>query len=218
MLELCWVERGAFSCIDSLEPDLNQRPMDVWQIQLQSTALPTELSRDVYCCRQQSHARCHRELSKSDLDFWMVHFQFSPTIHYPGDVAQMVERSLSMWEVGGSIPPVSKCFCSIFHPLTFWGISKKTGQLIWSKSRLRIRVKRNYWSRHKIDCIVRESNPGRPRGRRAFYHWTNDALLLLAVCSPDAYLTKLSSNKKIFAVGRIRTYARRAELISSQSP
>ena len=23
--------------------------------------------------------------------------------------------------------------------------------------------------------IVRESNPGRPRGRRAFYHWTNDA-------------------------------------------
>jgi hypothetical protein len=28
-------------------------------------------------------------------------------------------------------------------------------------------------------CIVRESNPGRPRGRRAFYHWTNDAFLLL---------------------------------------
>ena len=29
----------------------------------------------------------------------------------------------------------------------------------------------------KIFCIVRESNPGRPRGRRAFYHWTNDAFL-----------------------------------------
>ena len=27
-------------------------------------------------------------------------------------------------------------------------------------------------------CIVRESNPGRPRGRRAFYHWTNDAKIL----------------------------------------
>ena len=27
-------------------------------------------------------------------------------------------------------------------------------------------------------CIVRESNPGRPRGRRAFYHWTNDARLV----------------------------------------
>ena len=26
---------------------------------------------------------------------------------HTGDVAQMVERSLSMWEVGGSIPPVS---------------------------------------------------------------------------------------------------------------
>ena len=24
-------------------------------------------------------------------------------------------------------------------------------------------------------CIGRESNPGRPRGRRAFYHWTTDA-------------------------------------------
>lgn len=25
------------------------------------------------------------------------------------------------------------------------------------------------------DCIGRESNPGRPRGRRVFYHWTTDA-------------------------------------------
>ena len=30
----------------------------------------------------------------------------------------------------------------------------------------------------KADCIVRESNPGRPRGRRAFYHWTNDAVMM----------------------------------------
>ena len=30
----------------------------------------------------------------------------------------------------------------------------------------------------KIICIVRESNPGRPRGRRAFYHWTNVACML----------------------------------------
>lgn len=27
-------------------------------------------------------------------------------------------------------------------------------------------------------CNVRESNPGRPRGRRAFYHWTNVAGML----------------------------------------
>ena len=26
-------------------------------------------------------------------------------------------------------------------------------------------------------CIGRESNPGRPRGRRAFYHWTTDAYI-----------------------------------------
>ncbi len=31
----------------------------------------------------------------------------------------------------------------------------------------------------KKGCIVRESNPGRPRGRRAFYHWTNDASMLM---------------------------------------
>ena len=27
----------------------------------------------------------------------------------------------------------------------------------------------------KIFCIVGESNPGLPRGRREFYHWTNNA-------------------------------------------
>ena len=31
-------------------------------------------------------------------------------------------------------------------------------------------------------CIGRESNPGRPRGRRAFYHWTTDA-----PCKPPWY-------------------------------
>ena len=37
------------------------------------------------------------------------------------------------------------------------------------------------WFILKCNCIVRESNPGRPRGRRAFYHWTNDAWLLTIV-------------------------------------
>ena len=32
---------------------------------------------------------------------------------HSGELAQMVERSLSMWEVGGSIPPFSKTFESI---------------------------------------------------------------------------------------------------------
>ena len=30
-----------------------------------------------------------------------------------GELAQMVERSLSMWEVGGSIPPFSNLFCRV---------------------------------------------------------------------------------------------------------
>ena len=43
-----------------------------------------------------------------------------------------------------------------------------------------------YWN-----CIVRESNPGRPRGRRAFYHWTNDAsrlqMVLMMLCLSFCY-------------------------------
>ena len=75
----------------------------------------------------------------------------------------MVERSLSMWEVGGSIPPVSKTFSS----LLFTNIACNHA---WVGSMWLL----NYYQRKKV-CIVRESNPGRPRGRRAFYHWTNDA-------------------------------------------
>ena len=54
----------------------------------------------------------------------------------------MVERSLSMREVPGSIPGASINFSSTL-------ISPYLGKKV---------------------CIVRESNPGRPRGRRAFYH------------------------------------------------
>ena len=66
-----------------------------------------------------------------------------------GGVAQMVERSLSMREVPGSIPGASKFFLTIRHRLL-------VGKLLQKNK--------------KIVCIVRESNPGRPRGRRAFYH------------------------------------------------
>ena len=31
--------------------------------------------------------------------------------------------------------------------------------------------------KQKKMCIGRESNPGRPRGRWAFYHWTTDAYI-----------------------------------------
>ena len=66
-----------------------------------------------------------------------------------GGVAQMVERSLSMREVPGSIPGASKFFLTTRHSLPI-------GNLLQNNK--------------KIVCIVRESNPGRPRGRRAFYH------------------------------------------------
>ena len=154
--------------------------MDVWQLQLQSTALPTELSRVVYCCRRQVHTKCHRELSQDDLEFRMANSQFSATTDCPGDVAQMVERSLSMWEVGGSIPPVSKSFC-LFLVCNCWRWT--TRLFSWFDQKQKTRTS---WWVCKIDCIVRESNPGRPRGRRAFYHWTNDALLLIEGYSPKS--------------------------------
>ena len=64
--------------------------------QLQSTALPTELSRVVYRCRRQVQIKCQRELSQNDLEFWKANSQSIATANCPGDVAQMVERSLSM--------------------------------------------------------------------------------------------------------------------------
>ena len=36
----------------------------------------------------------------------------------------------------------------------------------------------NHYTMESNICIGRESNPGRPRGRRAFYHWTTDASCL----------------------------------------
>ena len=93
----------------------------------------------------------------------------------------MVERSLSMREVPGSIPGAS---------IHFWLL---VGRDIQNKAMSRLFSKRTFldlvteaklWT-HKwmnefknMACIVRELNPGRPRGRRPFYHWTNDACLL----------------------------------------
>ena len=36
----------------------------------------------------------------------------------------------------------------------------------------------DFIGRYKTECIVGESNPGLPRGRREFYHWTNNACCL----------------------------------------
>ena len=131
---------------------------DLWMsdnVLLQSTALPTELSKEIW-----------NKMNLWSSSFWLSVFVLEnlftllPTwksfynigLHrHGGGVAQMVERSLSMREVPGSIPGASKSF------------------LISGFSRLSSKIK---------TCIVRESNPGRPRGRRAFYHWTNDALCI----------------------------------------
>ena len=84
-----------------------------------------------------------------------------------GGVAQMVERSLSMREVPGSIPGASNT--DFFSLTLFFG-----GQApIAHQEREREREREGGWelvSNGKKRCIVRESNPGRPRGRRAFYH------------------------------------------------
>ena len=84
-----------------------------------------------------------------------------------GELAQMVERSLSMWEVGGSIPPFSKLF------LVFSWEGRKCRKLLLQDMGTWVILFEEHLT--KNGCIVRESNPGRPRGRRAFYHWTNDA-------------------------------------------
>ena len=81
---------------------------------------------------------------------------------HTGGVAQMVERSLSMREVPGSIPGASKelFFVSFF---------------CFSNFKMFIEIKVFLQVTHSLPlktkgCIVLESNPGRPRGRRAFYH------------------------------------------------
>ena len=78
-----------------------------------------------------------------------------------GGVAQMVERSLSMREVPGSIPGASTIFYPSFHMLAG---KLSIAKLLWGAQAAVL------FSDRKRVCIVRESNPGRPRGRRAFYH------------------------------------------------
>ena len=72
----------------------------------------------------------------------------------------MVERSLSMREVPGSIPGASKIFTVSSFEIksqTTYNVEIKT--IFLTLSILKQKA-----------CNVRESNPGRPRGRRAFYH------------------------------------------------
>ena len=76
-------------------------------------------------------------------------------------------------------------------------------------------LKRSITSNNKIYlkcfCIVRESNPGRPRGRRAFYHWTNDALMkILGDCLTinDNFIKQIS----IFTLAQVFKLQQRTNL------
>ena len=74
-------------------------------------------------------------LSVGDLETWWYILASFMQLFTIGDVAQMVERSLSMWGVGGSIPPVSKIFKNYFGTsarvwmLQMW--QRKNLVLVW---------------------------------------------------------------------------------------
>ena len=99
---------------NSFEPDLNQRPMDFWQCTTTVHRSTNWAIEGVIVVRLQN---------KEGSSYWLwdnCYLAVTVTLCnwnieiVRGDVAQMVERSLSMWEVGGSIPPVSKNFSLFF--------------------------------------------------------------------------------------------------------
>ena len=51
-------------------------------------------------------------------------------------------------------------------------------------------------------CIGRESNPGRPRGRRAFYHWTTDARTL----TPSRCILRITLQSYVLMLRRMNIY------------
>ena len=78
----------------------------------------------------------------------------------------MVERSLSMREVRGSIPRTSnKHFCCKIISLL-----KENLPFLTFLIRPWFHEMKEFGEKKVSACNVRESNPGRPRGRRAFYH------------------------------------------------
>ena len=108
-----------------------------------------------------------------------------------GGVAQMVERSLSMREVPGSIPGASRYFYTLFYP------SKILPKVL-----------------HRPGI-----EPGPPAWQASILP-LNQRCHIENCCIFSHYNLKWNRMKtqKMFAVGRIRTYAPRGKLISSQSP
>ena len=50
----------------------------------------------------------------------------------------------------------------------------------------------------KKKCTGRESNPGLPRGRREFYHWTTSAIL--NICRWLSNSTKVTTSSEVFFI------------------
>ena len=70
--------------------------------------------------------------------------------------------------------------CMLGQSDNHYGIGKKKSTLLRFRKVMPKTRKNRLWhdwngAVFKNVCIDRESNPGRPRGRRAFYHWTIDA-------------------------------------------
>ena len=112
---------------NSFEPDLNQRPMDYWQCTttvhrstnwaIEGDIVYGELWKVMILIGLHN---CPWELVYTHLSTW----QCFTVSHITGGVAQMVERSLSMREVPGSIPGASITFYS-FYGITFFRQKKR---------------------------------------------------------------------------------------------
>ena len=143
---------------NSFEPDLNQRPMDIWQC-------TTTVHRSTNWAIEGEMGGCDQN-SGLNMIGWQCPWQLNVSCYLTsvcwytlshlwtqlteGDVAQMVERSLSMWEVGGSIPPVSKNF-SLF----FFGQMDKYSCILASTSCLVL------WCSGYHICFTRRRSPVR---------------------------------------------------------
>ena len=108
--KMSWIKKKSF------EPDLNQRPMDIWQCTTtvhRSTNWAIEGNNE-HCqlLKVIIHIRTYQYVLENLftlLSTWSSFNNIRISTH-GGGVAQMVERSLSMREVPGSIPGASRTF------------------------------------------------------------------------------------------------------------
>ena len=131
----------------------------------------------------------------------------------------MVERSLSMREVPGSIPGASNSFLGLVvasEPDCL--VSFKHFSIICQNQSI---IRNGNWLKKKLQRPGIE--PGPPAWQASILPLNQRCCAFHSVWDPCAFangkLHKGERAKKVtFAVGRIRTYAPRGNLISSQTP